>query len=46
MIRDLSTKVAPQLGTPVDGLFEQIEAIADIATPVGRRSTAATRATT
>jgi hypothetical protein len=27
--------VAPRLDTPVDGLFEQIEAIADIATPVG-----------
>ena len=27
--------MAPKLGTPVDGLFEQIEEIADIATPVG-----------
>lgn len=35
MIRGLLDRVAPQLGTPVDGLFEQIEAIADIATPVG-----------
>ncbi len=35
MIRGLLAQVAPQLGTPVDGVFEQIEAIADLSIPVG-----------
>ena len=35
MIRGHLAKVAPKLGVPVDGLFEQIEAIGEIATPVG-----------
>jgi hypothetical protein len=34
-IRGSLAEVAPKLGTPVDGLFEQIEVIADMATPVG-----------
>ncbi|MFL5120527.1 MAG: hypothetical protein ACJ8C8_08700 [Microvirga sp.] len=35
MIRDHLTKVAPRLGAPVDQLFEQIEEIGEVATPVG-----------
>jgi hypothetical protein len=35
MIKGRLAQVAPRLGIPVDGLFEEIEAIADIATPVG-----------
>jgi hypothetical protein len=34
-IRGSLAEVAPKLGTPMDGLFEQIEVIADTATPVG-----------
>ena len=34
-IRSHLAKVAPRLGIPVDGLFERIEAIADVATAVG-----------
>lgn len=35
MIKGHLAQVAPKLDTPADGLFEQIEMIADIATPVG-----------
>ena len=35
VIKGFLAQVAPKLDTPADGLFEQIEAIADIATPVG-----------
>ena len=35
MIRGHLAKVAPRLGIPVDGLFERIEAIGEVATPVG-----------
>ena len=35
MIRGYLAPVAPKLDSPVDGLFELIEVIADIATPVG-----------
>ena len=35
MIKGHLAQVAPKLDTPADGLFEQIETIADIATPVG-----------
>lgn len=35
MIRGHLAKVAPRLGIPVDGLFERIESIGEIATPVG-----------
>jgi hypothetical protein len=34
-IRSHLAKVAPRLGIPVDGLFERIEAIAEVATSVG-----------
>lgn len=34
-IRGLLDRVAPQLGIPVEGLFAQIEAIADLAMPIG-----------
>ena len=35
MIKGHLAKVAPRLGIPVDGLFERIEAIGEVATPVG-----------
>ena len=35
MIRGHLAKVAPRLGIPADGLFERIEAIGEVATPVG-----------
>jgi hypothetical protein len=34
-VRAHLAKVAPRLGLPVDGLFERIETIAEVATPVG-----------
>ena len=45
MIQGHLAKVAPRLGIPVDGLFERIEAIGEVATPVGPPATAGPRAT-